>query len=339
MKMRPWRSALIGFGKIAAGYSADPRQLASYRYSTHVQVLKDHPAFDLQLVVDPAESARFNAKDVWQVPVTVAHIRDYHGANEIEIAIVATPPEARLELLESMPNLRAILLEKPLGVDLIEARKFLDACNSRNIKVAVNLPRRYDSTMKAFAEGGLTSRWGLPQAVFGVYGNGLRNNGTHLIDLIRMLFGEVKGLSVPSHALRFSESPLNFDCNIPFSLVMESGLCVLAQPLSFQHYREVGLDIWCKQGRVQLLNETLTCHFSPRSDSRQLTGSFEIAHELQECFQMALSTAMYAAYDNLNRVLTVDEPLECSGEEAYRTMEVIEALMVLSIPSGDKKFV
>ena len=52
------RTALIGFGKIAAGYCDDPQISSYYQYSTHVQVIKDHPNFTLSAVVDPSSNAR-----------------------------------------------------------------------------------------------------------------------------------------------------------------------------------------------------------------------------------------------------------------------------------------
>lgn len=336
MIQRRWRTALIGFGKMAAGYAGDLRQLAWFRYCTHAQVLVAHPSFDWQLVVDPAEFARVQATERWPVPYTATHIKNHPGADKIEVAVIATPPEARIDLIEAMPALRAVLIEKPLGIDLAQARQFLDICKDRNIKVAVNLPRRYDPLMQALAGGGLASRWGQPQAVFGVYGNGLRNNGTHLIDLIRMLFGEVQSLSVPSGAHRFTEGPISGDCNVPFTLNMGSGLTVMVQPVVFQHYREVGLDIWAERGRAQLLNETLLCHVSPCVENRQLSGASEIAHDQQDTQTMGLSAAMYAAYDNLADALAGGAALVCSGEEAYQTMQVAESLLALASPLAEK---
>jgi predicted dehydrogenase len=330
-----WRTALIGFGKMAAGYASDPRQNRWFRYSTHAQVLAEHPRFDWQVAIDPAESARSQAVANWPVPHAAERIQDHPGADEIEVAVIATPPDARMDLIEAMPALRAMLVEKPLGVNLEQARRFLDACEQRNIQVAVNLPRRYDPQLQALANGGLVATWGAAQAVFGVYGNGLRNNGTHLIDLVRMLFGEVQSLSVPAGAQRFTEGPINGDCNAPFTLNMANGLTVMVQPLVFQHYREVGLDIWAEQGRLQLLNETLLEHASPRAENRQLSAAHEIAHDHQSAHTLGLSSALYAAYDNLAGALAGEVALACSGEQAFKTMQITEAVLELAVGLRD----
>lgn len=330
MTRRRWHTALIGFGKIGAGYAFDSRQTAHFRYSTHVQVLAEHPDFDLQVVIDSSEAARMQAANHWKVPNTATTLNDYVGACEIEFAIIAIPPEGRFSLIDGMPALRAVLIEKPLGQDMRQARHFLDECARRGIQVAVNVPRRYDDKIQMLSRGELTRRWGAPQAVFGVYGNGLRNNGTHLVDLVRMLFGEVLFSEIPHGAQRFIEGPLNGDSNVPFTLSMANGLVVMIQPLLFKHYREVGLDIWGEKGRLQLLNETLLCHASPRMENRQLSNTSEIAHDQQESLTMGLSAALYAAYDNMALVLAGDADLAYSGEEAYKTMQVVEGVCALA---------
>ena len=38
-----------------------------------------------------------------------------HLVNKIELLILTTPPEKRLEFIDSFPNLKSIVVEKPLG--------------------------------------------------------------------------------------------------------------------------------------------------------------------------------------------------------------------------------
>src|SRR3989338_8091634 len=158
-----YKTALIGFGRIAAGYDDDPSIARWYSYSTHAQVLRDHPAFEWVAVVDPSAEARAAATSRWGVPVAVPSLDKLPNAASIEIAVIATPPEARAGLLDQLPSLRAVLVEKPLGVDLTAATLFVDECNKRGIVGAVNFPRRYDSELVRLAVGGLLQSIGKPQ--------------------------------------------------------------------------------------------------------------------------------------------------------------------------------
>src|SRR3990172_951936 len=148
-----YKTALIGFGRIAAGYADDPSIARWYSYATHAQVLRDHPAFDWVAVVDPSVDSRVIASSRWGVSVTVPSLEELPNASAIEIAVIATPPEARDGLLDQLPSLRAVLVEKPLGVDLAAANSFVDNCKKRGIVGAVNFPRRYDTELVRLAEG------------------------------------------------------------------------------------------------------------------------------------------------------------------------------------------
>ena len=325
--MMRYKTALIGFGRIAASYADDPSIVRSHSYATHAQVLRDHPAFDWVAVVDPSVDAREAASSRWGVSVAVPSLAELPNAASIEIAVIAAPPEARAGLLGQLPCLRAVLVEKPLGVDLAAANSFVDACNERGIVGAVNFPRRYDSEIVHLAKGGLLQSIGKPQAVFGTYGNGMRNNGSHLVDLVRMLLGPV----VDAHALvsgrRFVEGPIMGDSNFSFTLLLRNELTVVIQPLAFSAYREVGLDIWGEMGRIQLLHESLTLLTTPIADNRQLTGASELLHEASVRRHTELGRALYQTYDNLATSLNCKADLLCSLEEGLATMRVVENLM------------
>ena len=267
--MKRWRTAVVGFGRIAAGYADDPAQSKWYPFASHAQALAAHPAFDWVAVVDPAEAALSSAATRWGITDVAASVDDLPNPGSIEVLVLATPPDARHGVLDRFPGLRAVIAEKPLGTDLGAAEAFVAECRRRQVLLAVNLPRRYDADLRGWAAGGLQDLVGSPRAVFGTYGNGIRNNGTHLVDLIRMLFGPVASAGVVSGATPFHEGPIAGDLNFPFSLVMTSGVAVMVQPLRFAEYREVSLDLWAERGRLQLVHEGLTVIQAPVAANRR----------------------------------------------------------------------
>jgi len=325
--MQGIKAAVIGLGKIAAGYADDPAQTRCYPYATHAQVLRDHPQFDWQAVVDVAPEARKAAQERWQVPETAACARDLSCAGEIELAVIATPPENRTEILSAFPSLRVVLVEKPLALTLEEAESFLNACKKRGILVAVNLPRRSDKSLRSLAKGGLEQRIGRPMAIFGTYGNGLQNNGSHLVDLVRMLLGEVVEVQAVAHLTPVPEGPIPGDTNPAFSLRLDNEHAVMVHPIRFSHYREVGLDIWGERGRLSLLHESLTLIQSPVAPCRALTGANEILHEAAETSVTTIGHALYEVYENLAATLRGEAKLNCSGETGLGTMRVIDAIL------------
>jgi predicted dehydrogenase len=332
--MSGWKTALVGFGRIAAGYADDPAQARWYPYASHAQVLRDHPAFDWQAVVDPSVAACATATARWGISRTAVSAATLENAEDIEVAVIATPPEARREIVECFPRLRAVIVEKPLGINFAEAEAFIAKCRHRGILVAVNLPRRYDTDLRALADGGLEDRIGKPMAVFGTYGNGLRNNGTHLVDLVRMLFGSIGSVGVVPGYRPCAEGPIEGDINVPFFAVMESGLVTMVQPIRFSSYREVGLDIWAEQGRLQLVHEGLTAIETPVADNRQLSGAMELSHDNSKTHTTSVGRALYSVYDNLSAAMQGHAALLCPGEEGLATMRVVEELVLASAKTG-----
>ena len=90
-----YRTALIGFGRIAAGYADDRAMARHFSHATHAQVLTDHGAFEWCAVVDPSEDAQTAARQRWSVAEVAADAAALACRDDIAVAVLASPPEAR----------------------------------------------------------------------------------------------------------------------------------------------------------------------------------------------------------------------------------------------------
>lgn len=327
----PLPAAIIGFGKQGQGYADDPVMARHYRYAVHAQVMAEHPGIDWRCVVDPAPEALAAARDRWGVPACAASARELGEiADSIELAVIATGPEARLDLIDAFPALRAVLVEKPLGRTLAEGQAFLDACAARGIAVQVNLWRRADAALRALAAGGLAEAIGTLQGATMLYGNGLVNNGTHMIDMARMLFGEPLRAHLLGLDAGFVEGPIPGDRNPRFALTMTGGAVVDFMPVRFAEWRENGLIAWGTQGRLDVLNEGLSLATYPRIDNRAMQGEGEIAHDRPSPIAPTAGTALWAMHDNLLAALAGHAELVSPGASALATARVVEAVARLT---------
>ena len=328
------RTVIIGFGQIAAGLASDPAMAATFRYATHAQAVRDHAAFDWDAVVDPSEAARQSARESWNIRHAVATVADLRGF-DAEVAVITAPPTVRVAAIEQLPSLRAVLIEKPLGP---QGEEFLAACKRRNILVQVNFWRRADENMRQLVDGGLQQRIGQPQAVFGVYGNGLRNNGSHLVDLIRMLLGE-SGFAVATGPASIPHNaPIAGDLNVPFALHLANGAHAAATPLDFRHYREVGLDIWGTAGRLEILQEGFAVHAYPVRPNRGLSNAAEVTSEERKSIAPTGGMALYRMYDNLAAALADrSKRLWSDGESALQTERTLEAVLASVAGGGTRQ--
>lgn len=327
---QPIKTLLVGLGRMGQGYAADPKMAKYFEYATHAQVLAHHPAFNWQAMVDIDAAAVTAANESWSVPHSGRSIAELGAlARDIELAVLATNPGLRLAMIDKLPNLKAVLVEKPLGGTLAEAERFLAECDRRNIMVQVNLWRRADQLYRSLAEGKLAELIGPVQAASCVYGNGVLNNGTHMIDFARMLFGEVEGIRLLGPAAGFVEGPLSGDRNIAFQLEFRSGLSIQFIPLRFSDFRENGLIIWGSTGRLDILNEGLVVNSYGREPNRAMQGEWEVASDRPRPLEPMVGIALYDMFDNLALALAADDPstLVSPGRSAFVTSQLVDELL------------
>jgi len=334
--MQAFRTALVGVGRVGATYAEDPKTRQHYCYASHAEVLVQHPAFVWEAAVDSDASALRKAQTRWGFAHGATSITDLLLRYQPDVLVLATPPAAYASTVAACPNLKAVLCEKPLGATLAEAQAFLDLCDQRRILVQVNFWRRCDRLYRRLAAGELEALIGTPRVISGIYGNGLNNNGSHLVDLCRMLIGEIVSVHAFGPALRADKLSLAGDFDVACALHFASGAAAALQPIDFRHYREVGLDIWGESGRLELLNEGLTAGLSRRLPHRALTGAAEIAVDAPQSLTPTVGEALFQVYENLAAALQGQDELWSPGISAWRTALVVDAIE-RAVKAGDRR--
>jgi len=325
---RPLRTAIVGFGAIADTLGDDQKMRRYFGAASHAEVLKSLSMFDVGAVLDPREEPRRRASLHWGVPNVFSTNTDFLEGYDPEVLVMTSPPGQRFELLKRCDNLKGVFLEKPLGD---EASEIFRWSNERGIPVQVNYWRRAVAEFLFGQPKFVLREAGDIQAVFGIYGNGLRNNGSHLIDLARMLLGEV----VSAHSLAspdFKRMPkLAGDSDIGFSLTFSTGIQMAVLPVNFDHYREVAIDIWGSKARVSVTQESLVVQSSPRMPNRGLENEHEIASDNYHSIQPSVRNSLSKLYENLFGAMSNGEPLLSGIASASATERVVDAVIKSAI--------
>ncbi len=72
---------------------------------------------------------------------------------EVQVVDIAVPPDVQLEVIREVvchaDHIRGVLAQKPLGVNLAEAREIVRLCRQAGITLAVNQNMRYDQSVRA----------------------------------------------------------------------------------------------------------------------------------------------------------------------------------------------
>lgn len=334
---KPYKTLVVGFGGIADTLGDDARMAQHFAYATHAQVLARHPRFDWCAVVDSNAEARARALNKWEIRDSFATIEEAANASP-EIAILATPPGERTQAIEALETLCGIIVEKPIGANYRDALAFAKKCGERNLVVQVNMLRRADSLTRTLAAGGLTDHVGRIQAVFGLYGRGFYNTGPHIIDLARMLLGDVRSVRALSAPRLAHDAVLDNDVAIPFVIEFANDVIAAMQSLDYRAYREAGLDFWGSDGRLSILQEGLGIYCYPRTENRGVADAMEVASDQPKALDGTYGDALYRLYDNLAAALDKGTPLWSPLENALQTEAVMDAVMISSANDGARQY-
>ncbi len=123
---------------------------------------------------------------------------------------IAVPPRAITAILPDLPDGAAVLIQKPMGADLAEARAIRDICRGKGLKAAVNFQLRFSPMMMAArqaVEAGLIgdpleievhvnifTPWTLFPFLLPMKRVEILVHSIHYLDSIRALFGTPKGV-------------------------------------------------------------------------------------------------------------------------------------------------
>ncbi len=199
------KALIIGCGKIAGVFNKGPDDSLVL---THALAYTRHPEFEIAACVDPSLNRREEFGMRWNVDLAFASLDDALYATNYDIASVCTPTHTHIGILEQLleTDIPKVFCEKPLGGDPIKAREIAEKYSKAGKALAVNFTRRWDSAMVALRDEIAAGDWGELRNVVGWYCRGVMNNGTHMIDLVSFLCGEV-GPKSPSVGYVADDSP------------------------------------------------------------------------------------------------------------------------------------
>ncbi len=183
----PVKVAIIGCGLIGTQWDAHS---ISTKYSlTHAAGFSRHPQAKLVAVCDQDIRKAQRAAQSWGVAHTYTDPQIMFAAGPIDIAIVASSSTARWDVIDPAlaSGVKVLVIEKPLSISIDESKNIASAVNTSNVKSLVNYSRRWDPSMRHLQAQIAAGDFGDIQRLVGMYGKGIANNGSHMIDLTALL--------------------------------------------------------------------------------------------------------------------------------------------------------
>jgi predicted dehydrogenase len=330
--------ALIGCGRIGFLLEEDPLR---YKPCTHYGGAK---AAGLQINyacdIDRNRLDKFSRAAGIPPDNISGDYREILERSRPDLAIISTWTNTHhsIGIEAARKGARVIVLEKPSTHNLTQGKKLLDTCRKTGTHLIVSHERRYDSRyiktrdiIKNGKIGKVISVVG--KMITGPYrgsssidegGGPLLHDGTHLVDIIRFFFGDIK--TVEGEFSRSSRRK-GFEDRAAAWMQTEGGVDVFIEAGGSSSYFQFELDITGSEGRIIVGNGYQSLYLSRKSKFysgfRDLTEVSYPGYRKSNCF--------INMYREASAILKgKKERSSSSGIDGYRALEAIHAVYLSS---------
>lgn len=252
------------------------------------------------------------------------------------LVIIATWTEshARIAIEAARSGARAIVLEKPMAHDLTAARRIIDTCRQTGTALLVNHERRYDGRYRTLKRIVTEGRLGVVQSLHGRVltgpyrgpddpgegGGPLLHDGTHLIDMIRYLCGDIR---VVTGECRRDSRPRGYEDRALAWLKVGNDIDCFIEAGGSRRYFQFELELSGSEGAAVIGNGYEALYRS--RSSRLYTGFRDLAPvpfpkpSAGNCFTRLYREAAAAARGRVTAVTS-------SGHDGYAALEAVHAV-------------
>jgi len=314
--------AVVGLGKIGQYLDAD-LDSSSFCLS-HASAVAQHSSFSLSCGVDPNSQCRQDFAKRFSSP-SFGSLSEAAAKSRFDGIIICGPTSANVDLLKQAVELKPhwILMEKPMGQSLDEAKAILRMCQDSKVNLAVNFIRRSEPGAVRVKEMIQTGRIGRAQKIIVTYSKGLFNNASHFVDLLRYWFGEGSHHQVVGSLEQSHQGDPEPDFVIHFGGIPAHFISAKEDQYSVRDLEVIGT-----RGSIQYLRGGLKIRVLDVVESKTFKGYKFLEFEGTEVTSQ-LNRVQYFVMDRLGKSILEGRELDFSGAEALKTMENLERIKSL----------
>lgn len=318
----PFTVLIVGCGNIAGGFDADrpPDALPL----THAGAFTRNPGFRLAACIEPDAQRRSAFMQRWAVSEGAGDFAALGAAaRRFDVISLCSPTPLHGAHLAAALDLqpRLIFCEKPLTPSLQESEACVQRCADAGVLLAVNHTRRWAPDVALLREQLAQGELGPVRAVVAHYNKGLLNNGSHMFDLLRNLFGRLE----PVRVGRAVYDHWPDDPSVSAELVTEGGVPVHLVASNAADYALFELEIIAARAVLtmeaggarwrarQVVDNATFKSYKTLDSGTQLPGEYD--------------QAMTRAVANIHGALTRGDALACTGECALHAQRLCARLL------------
>ncbi len=303
-----YKAVIIGAGNIAAGFDS-PK---SEKVLTHAHAITLHPDFELLGFYDRDENKSREAAGRWGGKA----FRDTASAlRDADVVYCCVPDAFHGVVLKEIAcfSPKLVVAEKPLASTFNEAGE-IQSLYEGKIPFTVNYSRRF---LKEFhnLKKEIPSYGRFLKGV-GYYGKGALHNGSHMIDILRFLLGEIE------NPRGFGREIFDFEKEDPskdLSLEIRNGNFYM-MAIDARAVTIFELELFFEKARVRILGGGEKIEICRTQDSDTYAGYKN--YKLQEEIFVDYSRAMTGLTENAAGFLKGEQELFCTLKDGMEVLKI-----------------
>jgi len=159
----------------------------------HANWYRDEPRTEITAAADISEEQLKKFSEEYSVGKLFTDYIEMLEKEPLDILSICTRPKlhAQITIESSKHGVKGILCEKPMGENLEQADKMIEACEQNNVKLAIDHQLRFSGVYVKAKELIEDNAIGELFRIYAVCGGGdLKDNATHTVDLMRFINGD-----------------------------------------------------------------------------------------------------------------------------------------------------
>jgi len=309
-----YNCAVIGLGRIGCQFDENS---SSSKPLTHTGVILKNKNSKLISIcdIDNVKLKKYGKK--FQTKNTYVNYHEMFKNENIDSVSICTLPETHYDIVEaaSSSNIKGIFLEKPISHSLEDSKKIIKLCKRKNIKLQIDHQRRFGLFYKKIKSIIHSNKFGTIQSVNILYGGGILNTGTHVLDLLRYFFGNVNSVQ---GIFSTNISNRKDDPNIDGHIIFQSGLICNLQSFNLKNFGILECDIIGSGGRFKINLANSTADYYEIKNLKglvygNLSKKLFIVNEKNSEIMNGFENLLFSIENNI-------EPL-CSGFDGYYSLQ------------------
>lgn len=308
---------IVGAGNIGAFFD-DP---SSEKILTHAHAFSDIEAFNLLGFVDLDKDRAKKAAKLWGTGAFES-IEEVFKLHTIDIVCICVPDHCHYRILKKILNfpVKLVFAEKPLAKTLEEADEITKLYYKKKIKCLINYSRRFVPEFEKIRNEFLMGMYGKFIGGNGYYGKGVLHNGSHLIDFLRYMIGEINTTQAFAYNYDFYEDDPSISAIINF----KNGEKFIIMNIPCNLYTVFELELLFEKKKIRIIDLGFKIEIYDVAYSEIFKGYKNLVKK--EEVNSTLGSAMENAALNVLNCLNSGEDLKCTLEDGYKVMEICKNL-------------